>query len=101
MLLLRFDPEQSLSLCAIFNITTGVIEDRYGSTFVKDNKESKVWFLHMGDMDSVNQKINFEELEENERKLNEKREARAAFKPTNNAFEKNELRIHENKFLQT
>jgi DNA polymerase III alpha subunit len=55
----------------------------------------------MGDMDSVNQKINFEELEENERKLNEKREARAAFKPTNNAFEKNELRIHENKFLQT
>ena len=41
MLLLRFDPEQPLTLGAIFNITTGVIEDRYGSTFVKDNKESK------------------------------------------------------------
>jgi hypothetical protein len=101
MLLLRFDPEQPLTLGAIFNITTGVIEDRYGSTYVKDNKENKVWFLHMGDMDSVNQKINFEELEENERRLNEKREARAAFKPTNNPLERNELRIHENKFLQT
>lgn len=101
MLLLRFDPEQPLTLGAIFNITTGVIEDRYGSTYVKDNKERKVWFLHMGDMDSINQKINFEELEENERRLYEKREARAAFKPMNYPLERNELRIHENKFLQT
>lgn len=101
MLLLLLDPEQPVTLGAIFNITTGVIEDRYGNTYIKDKQEKKLWFLHMGDMDSDKRIINFDELEENEKRLNEKREARAAIKPTINLVERNELKINENKFLHS
>ncbi len=100
MLLLRLNDLFKSTFGAFFDISTGVIEERYGSAYHKENEESKVWFLHMGDMDSRNQKIDFQELEVNERELFKKREKRAVYKSTHNLVERNDLKIQDHKLLQ-
>ena len=108
MLLLLIPPEDNLNikLDNLFHISTGILEDKHERFIEIDQQKQKVWFLHMGDMISTENIIDFENLSKNEIDLIKNRERREQKKNKSKLDKKDEIKaalipIDEKKLIQS